>query len=58
MMIEAEVHKCFIEKSLFDKIENNNVDSIHFISYEKSNSSAELLPKFIYEKFHENYSIS
>lgn len=56
MMIEADVHTCFIEKSLFNKIENQIPDSIDFVTYEKQNSSAELLPNCIYEKFHENYS--
>lgn len=56
MMVEAEVHTCFIEKCLFNKIENQISDSIDFVTYEKQNSSAELLPNCIYEKFHENYS--
>lgn len=56
MMIEADVHTCFIEKSLFNKIENQIPNSIDFYTYEKQNSSAELLPNCIYEKFHENYS--
>lgn len=56
MMIEADVHTCFIEKGLFNKIENLIPDSIDFVTYEKQNSSADLLPNCIYEKFHENYS--
>lgn len=56
MMIEADVHTCFIENSLFHKIENSILDSIDFITYEKQNSSAELLPNYIYEKFRENYN--
>lgn len=56
MMIEADVHTCFIEKSLFNKIENQIPNSIDFFTYEKQNSSAQLLPNCIYEKFHENYS--
>ena len=56
MMLEADVHTCFIEKSLFNKIENQIPNSIDFFTYEKQNSSAELLPNCIYEKFHENYS--
>ena len=55
MMVEAEVYTCFIEKGLFNKIENQIPDSIDFVIYEKQNSSAELLPNCIYEKFHENY---
>ena len=55
MMSEADVHVCFMEKSLFDKIEYP-VDSVDFISYDKENSSAELLSKTIYEKFKDNYS--
>ena len=56
MMVEAEVHTCFIEKGLFNKIENPIPDSIDFVTYEKQNSSPELLPNCIYEKFYENYS--
>lgn len=56
MMIEAGVHTCFIEKKLFDKNEMNFPNSIDFITYEKQNESAEQLPKFIYDKFQENYS--
>ncbi len=56
MMIEADVHTCFIEKGLFNKIENEFSNSIDFVTYEKQNNSAELLPNCIYEKFHENYS--
>ena len=56
MMVEAEVHTCFIEKGLFNKNENQIPDSIDFVTYERQNSSAELLPNFIYEKFYENYS--
>ena len=56
MMIEADVHACFIEKGLFNKLENEMPDSIDFITYEKQNSSAELLPNRIYDKFQENYS--
>jgi len=56
MMADADVHTCFIEESLFNKIENKIPDSINFVTYEKQNSSAELLPNCIYKKFHENYS--
>lgn len=56
MMIDADVHTCFLEKRLFNKIENQISDSIDFITYEKQNSSATLLPSYIYEKFRENYS--
>jgi len=56
MMIEADVHTCFIEKHLFEKLESEIPSSVEFITYEKQNNSAELLPNCIYEKFHENYS--
>ena len=56
MMIEADVHTCFIEKSLFTKVKNEIPNYIDFITYEKQNKSAELLPNCIYEKFQENYS--
>lgn len=55
MMVEADVHACFIEKGLFNKFKNAIPDSIVFVTYEKQNSSAELLPNYIYEKFQENY---
>ena len=56
MMIEADVCTCYIEKSLFDKIEDVISDSIAFVTYEKQNQSAELLPKRVYDKYQENYS--
>lgn len=56
MMLEADVRTCFIEKGIFNKLENEIPDSIDFVTYEKQNSSAELLPNCIYEKFQENYS--
>ena len=56
MMLEADVHTCFIEEGLFNKLKNGVPDSIDFVTYEKQNSSADLLPNCIYEKFHENYS--
>ena len=55
MMIEADVRTCFIENGLFNKFENVIPGSIDFVTYEKQNSSTELLPNCIYEKFHENY---
>ena len=56
MMIEADVHTCYIEKSLLEKTDNSLFESIKFITYEKQNNLAELLPKYIYDKFKENYS--
>ena len=56
MMGEAGVHLCFIEQNLFDQIEHKFDNSIEFITYDKKNSSAEMLPNTIYENFHENYS--
>lgn len=56
MMIEANVQLCFIEKDIFNKLEKEISDSIDFVTYEKQNSSADLLPNFIYKKFRENYS--
>lgn len=58
MMIEADVLTCFIEKGLFSKVKNEIPNSIDFVTYEKQNSSATLLPNCIYDKFHENYSRS
>lgn len=56
MMTEADVRICFIEKGLFNNLENEIPASIDFVTYEKQNSSAELLPNCIYEKFRENNS--
>lgn len=56
MMLEASVHTCYIENTLFHKNENNISNTINFITYEKQNSSAALLPTYIYDKFIENYS--
>lgn len=56
MMIEAGVQACFMEQGLFDKIDVEIPNSINFITYGKQNNAAEQLPKFIYDKFKENYS--
>lgn len=56
MMIEADVHVCFIEKEIFDKLQTTIPDNIRFVTYEKQNVSTELLPNRIYDKFQENYS--
>lgn len=56
MMKEAGVVKCYIEKSLFDKLEKETDDNILFLSFSKINTLAELLPSYIYGKFNENYS--
>lgn len=56
LMNEAEVHKCYIEKYLFEKIKLALPTTIDFIFYEKINSSAMVLPKYISCKFQENYS--
>lgn len=56
MMLEADAHTCFIEKELFETVEKLIPDSVDPVVYEKQNSSAELLPSRIYEKFKENYS--
>lgn len=56
MMKEANVETCFIEKSLFDKINNVNVETVEFFCFETKRRGAESLPDHIYDKFHENYS--
>ena len=56
MMIEADVHTCFIEKGLYNKIDREIPISFDFVTYEKQNNAAEILPNFIYKKFQENYS--
>lgn len=56
MMNEAEVHKCFIEKNLWDKPHTSELSNILFIPFEKKSSSAEVLPENIYDRFRESYS--
>ena len=56
MMNEADVRICYIEKEIFDKLQTEKLNNIRFVTYERQNSSAELLTNCIYEKFHENYS--
>ena len=56
MMSEAGVKKCYIEESLFSKIQKNIPSLIQFVIYEKINKSADYLPDQIYVKFAENYS--
>ena len=56
MMIEAGAQTCFIEQGLFDKIDVEFPNSINFITYDKQNNLVEQLPKFIYDKFQENYT--
>lgn len=56
MMIEVGVQACFMEQGLFDKIDVEIPNSINFITYDKQNNAAEQLPKFIYDKFQENYT--
>lgn len=58
MMVEAGAQKCFIEEKLLCRLnaELSVLESIEYIPYEKLNSSAELLPNYIYDEFHDNYS--
>lgn len=55
MMNEADVRICFIEKEIFDKLQIAIPNNIQIVTYEKQNTSAELLPTYIYDKFQENY---
>ena len=58
LLQEADIHTCYIEKELFSKVEESiSIDySIDYIIYEKQNSSAEMLPKYIFDKYKVNYS--
>ena len=56
MMKEASVQKCFIEKKIIDKVIDDIKSGIEFVTFERKNNSAELLPNAIYEKFKNNYS--
>ena len=56
MMIEADVHVCFIEKNIFSANHYSNADSIRFITYERQNNTAQFLPVDVCKKFRENYS--
>ena len=56
MMRESNVRKCYIERPLLKKIEEKSFSDIKFITFEKGNNSAELLPPRIYDKYNSNYS--
>jgi long-chain acyl-CoA synthetase len=56
MMQEAAVQKCYIEKSLLEKIPEEKQSIIKFMNYEKNSNSAQVLPDDIYDKFEINYS--
>lgn len=54
MLIDADVHKCYISKELLEK-NDNNIRGIDFIQYTKS-SNIKLLSNNICNKFEPNYS--
>lgn len=56
MMNEAGVCTCYIETELFNKLDNVCVSGISFVLYEKENTTAKLLPRYVYEKYSVNYS--
>lgn len=57
MMREADVSRCYIEKNILEKLETNLPKTIEFICYGRSGNAAQELPRELYRKFNENYSI-
>ena len=55
MMREADVHKCYIEKKLYEKAMITANEGIMFTPFERKNVSAEYLPEPVYDKFNPNY---
>lgn len=56
MMQEANVHTCYIEKKLLDKMPIAPSESIKFVSFERKVMIAEYLPESVYDRFKPNYS--
>lgn len=46
MMKEADVHKCFIERCLFDKLGNNITNDVSFFTFLINCLSEAIMPKF------------
>ena len=57
MMIEANVSKCCIESKVFSKIRTEDYPSLTFEVYNNDTTTAKELPKSVYKKFRENYSV-
>ena len=56
MMLEANVQKCFIEKSLFSKYVVEEFYNIEFIVYEKKKNTPSYLSERVYRQFQEKYT--
>lgn len=56
MMLEAEVTVCYIEKRLLEKVNVPEGSPIIFRNFDVLTRGSQLLPKNIYEKYHENNS--
>ncbi len=56
MMIEAQVHVCYIEMKYYNRIYEINDTTINVIPYNKTNILAQLLPESLYNKFQSNYN--
>lgn len=56
MMDEAEVERCYIETKFHHSIYECSGRAIQLIPYERDDTSAQFLPKDVYDKFKENYT--
>lgn len=56
MMVEANVTRCYIESGKFDNKKYIFPESIEPEVFERQSNSAELLPQYIYDKYHDDYS--
>ncbi|MBE7057158.1 MAG: acyl--CoA ligase [Ruminococcaceae bacterium] len=56
MIMEAAVHKCYIEEHIFKKCENYLPTNIELSPFKCTTHSATVLKKEIYEKYRDNYS--
>ena len=56
MMLEANIQKCFIEKSLFSKYVVEEFYNIEFIVYEKKKNTPSYLSERVYRQFQEKYT--
>ena len=56
MMVEAGVTRCCIESGKYDDEKDIFSESFELEVFERKSDSAELLPQYIYDKYHDNYS--
>lgn len=56
MMKEAGVNSCIIESQYLKKAGKEYLDAFSFVTYEQTNTKAQLLPNSVYNKYIPNYS--